>query len=77
MTKYYDDKMTPNQLAKHLILDAIDARVEFWLEANAINEKELTEKEIEQVTIQLHKRFNSIKKLFGMEELYPYTNNLG
>lgn len=70
MIKYMDEKYTPNQLAKQLIMDKIDQCIEFWSETACLELDAMTEKEKIEVAIQIRKRADGVAKYLGFEPIY-------
>ena len=73
MIKNYDnEKITANQKAKLLILDKLVDLDWSWCEDKYGNPdiQGLTDKEIENISLQVRKRINSIYKVFGYIEPY-------
>ena len=68
MLKWVDEKVTPNQYAKTLILDKVDQLLEgYWEEAliNYEGELDCTEKELEEVRRLLTKRIKGVYNYLG------------
>lgn len=64
MIKYFDQKMTPNQFAKYLILDAIEMVMDSPLENDPVWEG-MTDREKEALDEQLDKRIESVYRVLG------------
>ena len=71
MTIKFDDyDLTPNQIAKEILIDGMQHHKEFWLENFSVNVNEefgnrMTEKQIKQVNDQIEKRMESVIKYLG------------
>lgn len=61
--------VTPNEKAKELILDRLLDLDWFWCEQE-IDRRGMTDKEVENISIQLMKRINTIHRTFGYAHIY-------
>lgn len=66
---YNNEKITANQKAKELILDKLVDLDWAWCEDEYYTVG-MTDKEIENISLQVKKRVNSIYKVFGYIEPY-------
>ena len=75
ITNYNNEKITANQKAKLLILDKLVDLDWSWCEDSFGNPdtEGLTDKEIENISLQVKKRVNSIYRLFGYIEPYDIS----
>jgi hypothetical protein len=64
MIKFYDVKKTPNQMAKQLIKDRLDA-VFYWSDSFPEEWEAMTEKEREAVSEALEKQVDRVERFLG------------
>lgn len=70
---YNNEKITANQKAKELILDRLIDLDWSWCDETCQNDWQrqgMTDKEIENISLQIKKRVNSVHKLLGYTEPY-------
>jgi|TARA_R110000787_G_scaffold227214_1_gene334986 hypothetical protein len=63
--KFTGDKLTPNQMAKELLLDKMEQALEFWEESSMVEVSEMTDKERYAISAQLKKRYKGIATYLG------------
>tara|TARA_R110002096_G_scaffold388639_1_gene582924 strand:- start:1 stop:252 length:252 start_codon:yes stop_codon:yes gene_type:complete len=69
--KFTGDKLTPNQMAKELLVDKMEQVLEFWEESPMVEVSEMTDKERFAISEQLRKRFAGVRNYLGHK--YTYT----
>ena len=63
--KFTDKKLTPNQMAKELLMDKMEQALEFWEESSMVDVSEMTNKERYDISAQLKKRYYGVAGYLG------------
>ena len=70
---YQGTKLTPNQVAKNMLIDAMEMRYEFWEEHHESDfvrydgeDHKLSKKEKDQIKEQLNKRLNGVLRYLAV-----------
>ena len=71
INQFTGEKITANQLAKELLVDEMEQVLEFWEESAMVDTLEMTDKEHNDIRLQLRKRFAGVIKYLGYK--YTYT----
>ena len=63
--KFTGNKLTPNQMAKELLVDKMEQVLEFWEESSMVEVSEMTDKERYAISAQLKKRYYGVASYLG------------
>ena len=74
---YQGTKLTPNQVAKYMLIDAMELKYDFWEEQHESDfykyngeEHKLSKKDRKQIKEQLNKRLNGLLRYLGANYYY-------